>query len=83
MKKILVIFTGGTIMCRSENGIISIDPDMGRDLIDMYRLTSGDNSTEFEIRSPFFMLSENMGLRLWNDLIHELASYSLEEYEGV
>lgn len=83
MKKILLIFTGGTIMCKTENGIMSIDENMGAYLVDAYKKTSGDDSTEFEMMTPFVMLSENMSLALWNRLVKMLAGVDFEKYEGV
>ena len=64
--KITVIFTGGTIACSNKNGALSPDGANSFTLIEMYR--AEDSSVEFAAESPYFILSENLGVEHWDKL---------------
>lgn len=59
MKKICVIFTGGTIGSRSDGNTVDLLADGKSDLIEKYRLKFGDGAI-FEERHPLNILSENI-----------------------
>ena len=61
MIKIITLFTGGTI-CSSDDGsgILSPDENKKARIIEAYREANPAVSVDFECRSPFFILSENI-----------------------
>lgn len=68
--KITVIFTGGTIACSDKNGALSPDGANSFTLLNMYRKTDG--GVEFEALSPYFILSENLGVEHWEKLYESI-----------
>lgn len=60
MKKILVVFTGGTIASGVENGYISPDGKNAYKLLDMYEKENKKRAVEFFAVSPYNILSENL-----------------------
>lgn len=82
MKKILVIFTGGTIGSKVCDGIINVEEDGRFALVEAYRCDYGDE-IEFECRQIMNILSENMGFKDWEKLIAEISSVDCEKYEGI
>ena len=60
MKKILVVFTGGTIASGVENGYISPDGKNAYKLLDMYEKENKKSAVEFFAVSPYNILSENL-----------------------
>lgn len=59
MKKICLIFTGGTIGSTAKNGIIDVDASTTYQLLGIYRKRFGGKA-EFDIFNPFNILSENI-----------------------
>ncbi len=59
MKKILVIFTGGTIACVEKNGTLDTNENQKYKLLDTY-IKEFKNTVEFETASPYTILSENI-----------------------
>ena len=58
MKKISVIFTGGTISTLACDGIMDLEQSKKFELIEKYKKT--DKNIEFETEKPYFILSENL-----------------------
>lgn len=56
--KILAVFTGGTIGCTREEGVISPDSQNARLLLEMYRNSGG--KAVFETAESYCILSENL-----------------------
>lgn len=56
--KILVVFTGGTISCSSENGVLSPDSSNRFLLLEQYKNNGG--KAEFVTAAPYQILSENL-----------------------
>ncbi|MGN0115018.1 MAG: asparaginase domain-containing protein [Acutalibacteraceae bacterium] len=80
MKKILLVFTGGTIGSKTSGGITNVDDTAKYRLIEKYYEKYGDNA-EFECISPLNILSENLQLTHWQtlyDAVCEKLSDSLD-----
>ncbi|MCL2797623.1 MAG: asparaginase domain-containing protein [Firmicutes bacterium] len=81
-KKILLVLTGGTISCRSENGVRFLSradairpygtPEASHPLLDLYRLDGGD-ADKFVTVCPYCILSENLSLRHLEKLLSTVA----------
>ena len=71
MKKILVVFTGGTICTTIENGEMNTDSKAVFALLDFYKKSNSycKDSVELVIGEMFHILSENMTVCKWNKLI--------------
>ncbi|MGN1328398.1 MAG: asparaginase domain-containing protein [Eubacterium sp.] len=76
MKKILLIGTGGTIACVKDN---SIHLDSPFKIAEHCKIEGVD----FDCKSPFTVLSENIDFSLWQRLIDFINSQNLKEYSGV
>lgn len=81
-KPILIVLTGGTIQSSANQQIIDIDLSRGHYLIDRYKKEYKNNCI-FEVAQPIFMLSENLSLTYWNQLISYLKTISFEKYQGI
>ena len=82
MKKILVILTGGTIGSKISLKDINVDSNAAYSLISRYQ-ECYEKETEFEVLSPYKVLSENMDLEYWMKLYETLCGISYSDYEGV
>ena len=58
LKKITVVFTGGTIGSSRAGGVISPDAENGSLLLDLYKQKYG--AAEFDTVAPYTILSENL-----------------------
>lgn len=82
MKKILVLFTGGTIGSVTTDGIIDVEREEKYAVVEAYKSAYGDD-VEFECRQVLNILSENMGFSGWEKMIHEINSIDTALYSGV
>ncbi|WP_164489112.1 asparaginase [Ruminococcus sp. Marseille-P6503] len=82
MKKILVLFTGGTIGSISDNGVTDVDESGKYLLISQYESIYG-HSIEFECRRIMNILSENITSCEWELLADELSRIDFKAYSGV
>lgn len=82
MKKILVLFTGGTIGSITTDGIIDVEQGGKNAVVEAYKSAYGDD-VEFECRQVLNILSENMGFSGWEKMIHEINSIDTALYSGV
>ena len=84
---ILLILTGGTICSfADERGERVSDTDRAQYLIvEKFRKSVSEYAerTEFDIKRPIDILSENITVSHWNKLISELKSVDFEKYDGV
>ena len=80
--KILVIFTGGTIGSKLNNGWISPDAATKHTLIEQYK-SHFDSSVEFFIEEPYSILSENLSADDINLLIKTIGSGLCNDYDGI
>ncbi len=82
-KKILVIFTGGTISSQlQENDKIAVSKKVVWQLVDEYEKENKE-SIDFTVRQPFTMLSENCVPDNWKQLVQALEEEDLKKYDGV
>ncbi|MCH5296405.1 MAG: asparaginase [Ruminococcus sp.] len=79
--KILVVFTGGTISCTQDNGILSTDESNSYLLIDMYNRL--DSSVKFEMLSPYTILSENLCGDNLMMLYNAINNYDISQFDGI
>ena len=82
MKRILVLFTGGTIGSAINDGIINVEEGGRFALVEAYRRDYGEE-VGFECRQIMNILSENMGFQGWEKLITEISAIKYEKYEGI
>lgn len=82
MKKILVLFTGGTIGSVSDDGIIHVAGDGKFSLIKAYREQFGCE-TQFECRQILNILSENIQLQHWERIAEILFNVDFSNYAGI
>lgn len=76
MHKILVVGTGGTIACEEEGSIRLGSPFKILDYVEY-------KDVSFDCVSPFCVLSENIGIDLWQRLIDYLNTVDFESCSGV
>lgn len=84
MKRIFVIYTGGTICTTVQDGKIGIDPAAPSTLIEFYR-KEYTADTEF-VKGEFFgILSENMTVEKWNLLCNYVKANleKLKTFDGI
>lgn len=82
MKKILVVFTGGTIGSRETEGTIGLREDKRYPLLEEYR-EKHPGKAEFETAEPVRILSENSCPAFWTKLLSFLKQTDLTGYDGV
>lgn len=79
--KILVVFTGGTIACSSDFGILHTDTHNSFLLLDMY--SKADNSVIFVTETPYMILSENLDSSNLFALYNCIKNLDLSDFDGV
>ncbi len=82
MKKILAVFTGGTIGSTVLNHTIDVDEKLKYLLVEKFHAAS-KLQVQFETIQPFNILSENCIPSDWAQLIQTINSKNLAEYDGV
>lgn len=82
MKKILVLFTGGTIGSVCENGVTDVDRSGKFLLTSHYEQVYGGN-VEFHCCRIMNILSENITSANWQQLAEELYKVDFESYSGI
>lgn len=81
MCKILVIFTGGTIACKLNSGIMDTDEKSAYQLIEKY--CSEDKTVSFETQTPYFILSENLSGEYIAKLCRCAEEALLKDFDGI
>lgn len=81
MKKLLFIFTGGTIGSTISGDYISTDPDKPYLLIKGYEKRYGDLG-EYDVLSPYTVLSENLNGEHLSKLL-DTVSENVDKYRGI
>jgi L-asparaginase len=76
MNNILIIGTGGTIACTKGDDIHLDNPFKILDYV-------SSKGTSFHCVSPFSVLSENISINLWQQLIDCIATVDFSKYKGV
>ncbi len=84
MKKLLVVFTGGTIGSAAADGVIDTDPGAGRKLLHMFRAADPlADRVSFTAIQPLRILSENLQPGHWSGLIAAIEALDLAQFAGV
>lgn len=86
-KKIFVIYTGGTICTTIKDGQKSTDPSAAAALIEFYKNSDSfcKDDVHLESGKQFNILSENMTVKKWNEIIDYLKETlpTLTDYCGI
>ena len=84
MKKVLVIFTGGTIGSAVSDGVINTANTQAFKLLKRFQdLDSHAQDVQFTTLQPLQILSENMAPAAWQILINAIESQPLNNYDGI
>ena len=81
--KILVIFTGGTIGSVVDDNWISVNSTAKYKLIEGYKKQCNDFETEFDIVSPYYILSENLSSNELTLLFKCVKESVGKNYDGI
>lgn len=82
MKRILVVFTGGTIGCRIKNATIDVYENAGYYLIEAFQ-KQNKYKVEFDTIQPMNILSENATPGHWQKLYASLRQIDFSNYTGI
>lgn len=82
LKKILIVFTGGTIGSKIQNAAINVDESAGYYLIDQYYKKT-NSGVRFDTIQPLNILSENCTPERWTELVQVINRQDLSQYEGI
>ncbi len=82
MKKILVIFTGGTIGSQIKDATIDVDAAAGGEILKMFHEKYVRN-IEFETMQPLNILSENSNPMYWQVLYNAMKNLNFQSYSGI
>ncbi|MDE6658801.1 MAG: asparaginase domain-containing protein [Eubacterium sp.] len=80
--KILVLFTGGTIGCSSNGGVISPNEKNTKLLLELYK-KEYSKTVNFEIAEPYYALSENNTGKTIENLISTVCDATGQDYNGI
>jgi L-asparaginase len=83
MKKILVIFTGGTIGSSVQNGAIDTDEKTAFQLLENYQQRYPQANVIFTPLQPYQILSENLSPQIWTVLISAIEKATPSNYDGI
>ncbi|MCM3627982.1 asparaginase [Paenibacillus glycanilyticus] len=83
MSQILVMFTGGTIGSKNNNGAISVNEAGSYHLIDAYMASPLKREADLETVQPMNILSENIVPSDWNTLIAAIRAVDQSSYDGI
>lgn len=83
MKKILVVFTGGTIGSSICHGEINTDTQTHYLLLSQFNTRNPDIEVEFTSLQPYEILSENLTPKTWETLIQAIETANPSTYDGV
>lgn len=81
-KKILVVFTGGTIGSSSKGGNVGLYSGSKKELLDDYAAAYGDEIS-FDTRTPLNILSENVQPKDLIKLYECVKGVPFSEYDGI
>lgn len=84
MKKILVVFTGGTIGSTLNGGIINTADNNDYKLIALFRKHfDKKEAIEFKCLQPIKLLSENLFPSVWQNIAETVAAVNTDSYSGI
>jgi len=82
MKRILVVFTGGTIGCSVDDSIIDVDKEKPFYLLKLFK-EKYDIDVDFDTIQPYNILSENIIPYNWAVLHEAIKAVNPEKYDGI
>jgi L-asparaginase len=82
MKRIMVVFTGGTIGSLKQGHAIDVNSTGSYMIIQQYEELYGEGVT-FHTMQPMNLLSENLHPQQWLELAHSIRSIPQEQYDGI
>ncbi|MFX3636434.1 MAG: asparaginase [Candidatus Pristimantibacillus sp.] len=83
MKKLLVMFTGGTIGSKNNEGTVSVNEAGSYYLIDAYIASPLKREVRLQTAQPLNILSENLVPDDWNILIRAINEVDKSLYDGI
>lgn len=84
MKKILLVFTGGTIGSTATDGTINTSSSAPFKLLQLFQQQDHDPaSIHFDSLQPIQILSENLAPAAWNIIIAAIESAQPDKYDGI
>ena len=83
MKKILVVFTGGTIGSSVNSGTIDTDEKMSFLLLAQFKQRFPQSDVTFTTMQPYCILSENLTPKIWTTLISAIENANPHSYDGI
>lgn len=83
MKRVLTVFTGGTIGSRNTDGAIQVNASGSYYLIDKYESSPQRREVQLDTIQPLNILSENLVPDDWNTLIAALRETDMQQYDGI
>jgi L-asparaginase/Glu-tRNA(Gln) amidotransferase subunit D len=84
MKKILVVFTGGTIGSTATGGTISTSGNAPFKLLQLFQQHYGHaEDIHFDTLQPLQLLSENIAQKAWERLVTAIESAQPDKYAGI
>lgn len=84
MKKILVVFTGGTIGSTATDGTISTNSNASFKLLKLFEQHyQGHTAIHFDTLQPIQILSENLAPAAWKIIIEAIESAQIDKYDGI
>ena len=81
--KILLVLTGGTNACKTQNHQINITSETADSILTVYQNINPDSNTLFEVVQPLHTLSENHTAVTYNQLIQFLYKTDFSSYDGI
>ena len=84
MKKVLLVFTGGTIGSTTLNSTISTDKNNAFKLLNLFERSYPDfKQVSFNSIQPIQLLSENLVPPIWELLITAIEAENISQYDGI
>lgn len=84
MKRILVVFTGGTIGSTAKDGTINTNNNAPFKLLQLFKQRfPNHDSIHFDTLQPIQILSENLAPAAWTVIIEAIESAQPEQYDGI
>jgi len=83
-KKILLVFTGGTIGSLASQGCIKTTDNAPSILLQLFESHYPDShQVQFKIIRPLNLLSENLHPVIWQNLLTAITAEQPEQYDGI
>src|SRR5690606_31615898 len=85
MKKIMVVFTGGTIGSTKQSDAIDVSSSGSYMILEQYKELYGAqaDAVEFHTVQPMNILSENLRADQWIELVQSIRNLMLGQYSGI